>query len=100
MSQYKFNKCIRELSDEIWKEHPSMKLYELGYATGMVVMFKKLENLLSVNDQNSVIEAFNKMDDNLGEKIKKLLDNYSADNSKADDLAEAYEEYVYFKENE
>jgi hypothetical protein len=97
MSKYKFNKCVREISDEIFKKSTSMRMYNLGYACGMVNMFRAAKSGLSASDESSVLKYLKGLDEECGDYINKMLDAYDAENSKIDNLAEAYEEYDYIK---
>lgn len=97
MSKYKFNKCVREISDEIFNNSTLTKMYRLGYASGMVNMFKAVKSGLSINNESSVLKWLKELNDEYDGYMNKMLDAYDAENSKIDNLAEAYEEYDYFR---
>jgi hypothetical protein len=97
MSKYKFNRCVREMSDEIFKESTVMKMYNLGYASGMINMFMVVKSGLSSSDESSVLKWLKGLNEECGGYIDRMLDAHDAENSKIDNLAEAYEEYDYFK---
>ena len=91
MSHYKYSKCANEIVNEIYENSIENKIFWLGYSEGLVLMYKMVEKLLDNKEKEIIVDGIKSMDkDNY---IHRLLEAYDSENSKADNLAEAFEDY-------
>lgn len=93
MSQYKIDKYMQEVTNEIYKQSNEYKTLELGVALGNFQMLKSLKSFIDKKEYEDIRNAFCCLDGNIYDHFRKLVEADKYENSKTDDLLEKFEEF-------
>lgn len=95
MNDYKLNKCIQDIQNEIWLDSNEGKMFKLGFAAGANHILGALQEYLKEYVVSSVFEGFAdvlKSDECMcGEYFKKIYEASNAPNTREDNYRQAYE---------
>lgn len=93
MSQYKIDKYIQDVTNEIYKQSNEYKMLELGLALGNFHMLKALKSFIDKKEYGDIKKSFCCGEGNIYDHFRKLVEADKYENSKADDLIEKFEEF-------
>ena len=92
MSQYKVNDYINKKWNDIYKDTPTAKAYNLGIAVGLLEYYKQVKAQIGQEKANEVCESILNGKEEFNTIFRTLVGLYNDDtHSKVDSIIEAFE---------
>lgn len=92
MSQYKVNDYINKKWNDIYKDTPTAKAYNLGIAVGFLEYYKQVKAQIGQEKANEVCESILNGKEEFNTIFRTLVGLYNDDtHSKVDSIIEAFE---------
>lgn len=91
MSQYKIDKYIQKVTNEIYEQSNEYKMLEFGVALGNFQMLKGLRSFIDKKEYEDIKNSLCCGDGKIYDYFRKLVEADKYENSKTDDLFEKFE---------